>query len=94
MRNWGLLPFDLISCGHAITEQFAQKLIKKGYLPEGEFNDGLILAETALACIPILVTSDNHLLDIDNTILRVQFEDSDLFPVFACRPGALLRALK
>jgi hypothetical protein len=69
-------------------------LIRKGFLPEGEFNDGLILAETALVCIPILVTSDNHLLGIDNTILRVQFENSDLPPVLVSHPRDILRALK
>ena len=47
MRSWGIIPFDLIPTGHALTEQFSQKLIRKGFLPEGEFNDGLILAENS-----------------------------------------------
>src|SRR5882672_3478125 len=46
MKAWGLLPFDLVPTGHAVTERFSHKLITKGFLPEGEFNDGLILAET------------------------------------------------
>jgi predicted nucleic acid-binding protein len=94
MRSWDLLPFDLISAGHGVTEQFSKKLIDKGYLPDGEFNDGLILAETALANIPMLVTSDGDLLEIDAPSLRVQFEDSDLFPVVVVHPKDLLRALK
>src|ERR1035437_675168 len=41
MRAWGLTPFDLKSVGHGITEQFSEKLMRLGLLPEGEFNDGL-----------------------------------------------------
>ena len=94
MRSWGITPFDLIPAGHAITEQFSNALIRKGFLPEGEFNDGLILAETSLACIPILATSDIDLLDIDNAALRVQFENSDLFPVAVFQPRDLLKAVR
>ena len=93
MRNWRLEPYDLKSVGHGITEQFSRKLIRLGYLPEGEFNDGLILAETSLAHIPLLVTSDAHLLDIDETKLRVCFDDADLMPVQIFHPKPLLKAL-
>ena len=93
MRAWGLTPFDLKSVGHGITEQFSEKLMRLGLLPEGEFNDGLILAETALALIPVLVTSDADLLDIEEIPLRVQFESSDLAPVQICHPKLLLKAV-
>jgi len=93
MRSWNLSPFDLKSVGHGITEQFAGKLLRIGLLPEGEFNDGLILAETALANIPALVTSDADLLDIDARKLAVQFEAADLPPVQICHPKLLLRAV-
>lgn len=93
LRAWGLSPFDLKSVGHGITEQFSQKLMRVGLLPEGEFNDGLILAETALAGIPVLVTSDADLLDIEEIPLRVQFEESDLPPVQICHPKLLLKAV-
>ena len=55
--------------------------------------DGLILAETALAGIPVLATSDADLLDIEETELRVQFEDADLSPVQICHPKLLLKAM-
>jgi hypothetical protein len=45
LRDWNLSPFDLKSVGHGITEQFANRLLRVGILPEGEFNDGLILAD-------------------------------------------------
>ena len=64
-----------------------------GLLPEGEFNDGLILAETAIAKIPVLVTSDADLLDIDAVSLLVQFETADLPMVQICHPRRLLKAI-
>jgi hypothetical protein len=93
MRQWRLIPYDLKSVGHGITERFAQRLISAGLLPEGEINDGLILAETALAEIPVLTTSDSHLLDIEEAALRVQFEEASLTPVQVFHPKLLLRAL-
>ena len=93
MRAWGLTPFDLKSVGHGITDQFSEKLMRLGLLPEGEFNDGLILAETALAGIPALATSDADLLDIEEIPLRVQFEAADLLPVQICHPKLLLKAM-
>ncbi len=53
-------------------------------------NDGIILAETALAEISILVTRDKHLLDIDETSLAVAFNEADLIPVKPVHPKRLL----
>ena len=80
--------------GHGITEQFAQLLFLKKMLPDDELNDGLILAETALAHIPVLVTSDRHLLDIEASELKVIFDERDLFPVTVFHPKRLLRAIQ
>jgi predicted nucleic acid-binding protein len=93
LREWGIRPYDLKSVGHGITEEFARRLIKGGLLPEGEFNDGVILAETSLAGIPALVTSDHHLLDIPAEELKVEFDAAHLNPVTIVHPRRLLRAL-
>lgn len=89
--GWGITPFDLVSVGHGITEIFAKKLIHQGLLPPEELNDGLIVAETALAEIPGLVTSDKHLLDIEPADLTAALKASDLAPVVICHPKRLLR---
>lgn len=94
MRNWGISPAILNPMDRAITESFSKKMIGKGFLPDDEFHDGLILAEASLACIPVLVTSDRHLLDIDHSILRIQFEDSHLVPVGVFHPKRLFSVLK
>ena len=61
-------------------------------LPEEEFNDGLILAESSMAEIPLLVTSDKHLLDIDENALLLAFNEADLSAVRPVHPKRLLRA--
>ena len=93
MRAWEIFPYDLKSVGHGITELDAKSLVTKGLLPEEEFNDGLIVIETALACIPSLVTSDKHLLVIDQAQLIRALGEFDLPPVTIFHPKALLRAI-
>ena len=93
MRKWQLLPFELQSVGHGIAEQFCRGIINAGLLPEGEFNDGLILAETAFVGISVLVSSDGDLLSIEDVALRVHFEEADLTPVQVFHPKRLLKAL-
>jgi hypothetical protein len=93
MRQWDIFPYDLKSVGHGITELDAQTLIRKGLLPDEEFNDGLIIIETALACLPILVTSDKHLLAINQAQLIRELGELDLPPVNIVHPKALLRAI-
>ena len=63
-------------------------------LPQDEWNDGRILAETSLVEIPLLVTSDEHLLDIDADQLLLAFQEANLLPVRAVHPKRLLRALR
>ena len=94
LTQWGIRPFDLDSAAEAICEQFVRGLLGQRLLPEDEFNDGLILAETSLAEIPLLVTSDKHLLNIDEDALRLAFNEADLAPVHPVHPKNLLRALR
>ena len=94
LLSWKISPFNLVPTGHALTEQFVKKLQHLGHLPDDEFNDGLILAETSLAQIPVLVTNDSHLAGIDPTQLRLCFETADLRPVVVARPGEMLKAVR
>jgi hypothetical protein len=93
LKQWGILPFDLDSAAEAVCEQFVRGLLQQRLIPEDEFNDGLILAESSIEEIPLLVTSDRHLLDIDEDALLVAFNDADLSPVHPVHPKRLLRAL-
>lgn len=58
----------------------------------GELNDGCILAEVALAEIPLLVTSDKHLLSIEQDDLNAAFYSKDLAYVTVMSPKKILRS--
>jgi hypothetical protein len=77
-----------------IAVRFAVRLADAGLIPETEQNDGKILAQTSLADIPLLVTSDKHLLDLDEDALLLAFQHADLFPVHPSHPKRLLKALR
>ena len=92
IRAWKIVPFDLIAVGHGITEQFARHLHQLNLLPEEEMNDGLIVAETGLVGIPALVTSDKHLLAIEEDDLCAACRDKDIPEVRVVHPKNLLKA--
>jgi hypothetical protein len=93
VRHWKIHPVVLAEVELAIAEQFAKRLLRSGLLPIEEFHDALILAETVVAEIPVLVTSDKHLLDIDEDALLLLFNEADLRPIRVAHPKRLLRAL-
>ena len=94
MLQWGIKPFDLISVERGITESFYNRLVRKRLLPEGEKHDGFILAETAIVEIPVLVTSDGDLLNMDGALLKITFDEASLAHVTPCHPKRLLRAAR
>jgi predicted nucleic acid-binding protein len=95
LRNaWGFLPFDLKPVGHGITETFVRELMAGGLLPEDEWNDGQIIAETALRDVPLLLTSDKHLLDIPHDQLASRLIRFDLPSVLVIHPKGVLKILR
>ena len=91
---WKCRPFELSPTQMAIASRFAARLMDASLIPETEQNDGKILAQTSLVQIPLLVTSDKHLLDIDEEALLLAFNEADLLPVHPAHPKRLLRALR
>lgn len=87
-------PRALSSTQLAIAARFAARLMETALIPETEQNDGKILAQTSIMQIPLLVTSDKHLLDVDEDALLLAFNDADLLPVHPSHPKQLLRALR
>lgn len=95
LRPWDVQPLpELSEVEYTIAEAFASRLRLSRLLPDEEFNDGLILAETSLAGIAGLVTSDHHLLDIDEMALRLSFQEADLAIAVPVHPRRLLKALR
>ena len=94
LRGWECQPFNLLSTQLAIAIRFAARLMDSSLIPETEQNDGKILAQASLAKIPLLVTSDKHLLGVDEAALLLAFNEADLSPVHPAHPRRLLRALR
>jgi predicted nucleic acid-binding protein len=94
LLDWQIFPLGLTSVDRGIADVFARRMAESGLLPPEEYNDGLILAETSLAEVPVLVSSDHHLLDIPEDRLLVCFNDADLPPVRVAHPKGLLRAVR
>jgi hypothetical protein len=94
MSVWKCQPFTLSSTQLTVAIRFAARLMESSLIPETEQNDGKILAQTSLAEIPLLVTSDKHLLNIDEDALLLAFNEADLSPVHPVHPKRLLRVLR
>ena len=94
MSGWDVRPFALSGIQADLAHQFARRLIDRGLLPETELNDALILAESAVADISVVVSSDKHLLGMDHDVLRDLCNDDDLTPVFPLSPRRLVRLLR
>jgi hypothetical protein len=94
LTAWECEPFTLSATKLVIAHRFAERLLDLQLIPETERNDGKILAQTSLVQVPLLVTSDKHLLDIDEEALLLAFNDADLLPVHPSHPKRLLKALR
>ena len=78
----------------AIAARFAASLIRKQLLPEDQMGDARILSETALEGLPLLVTFDRHLPNVDEDELRLALDEADLLSVSVADPQRLLRAIR
>ena len=94
LHGWDIQVHPLAGVQRDLARRFAATLLERGLLPPEETNDALILAEAAVAGIPLLVSSDQHLLAIDADALREACTEADLTPVLPASPRRLLRALR
>jgi len=94
IASWDIQVFPLTGVQLDIAWRFAAAVVGRGLLPETEINDSRILAETAVAAIPLLVSSDRHLLDVDPDSLHAACAEADLAPTFIVSPRRLLRAVR
>jgi hypothetical protein len=84
LKPWGFVPVNFIPVGHGIVEQIGRKIRASGLIPEEEIHDSFIVAEAALYGATMLVSSDGHIKDIDQTMLRIELNASDVdCPVIA-----------
>jgi hypothetical protein len=86
LNPWGFVPVNCIPAGHGIVEQIGRKIRASGLIPPEEIHDSFIVAEAALCGATMLVSSDGHIKDIDQTLLRLELKANDVdCPVIASR---------
>jgi hypothetical protein len=91
---WKCLPFILSDSDTAVAMRFREMLSELNLIPDDEWNDGLVLAEASIVGVPLLVTSDNHLLNIEEDLLQVAFVRAGLLSVHPVNPRRLIRAFR
>ena len=91
---WKVQVLNLNDAHSAIALEFGKRLVRQDMIPPTELSDGIILGESALLRLPLLVSSDHHLLGIDEPALRIAFDDADLPAAIPVSPRRLLRALR
>jgi predicted nucleic-acid-binding protein len=78
LNPWGFVPVNCIPVGHGIVEQIGRKIRVCGLIPDEEIHDSFIVAEAALYGATMLVSSDAHIKDIDQKILKIELDASDV----------------
>ena len=92
-RAWHLQGWVMVPVANGISDLFQAHLARLGLLPPEEINDGLIIAETSLAGMRFLASSDQHLLGIPTDKLAGAMQDKHLTPVEICHPRRFVRLL-
>ena len=84
LAGWRFNVVNLVPVGHGIVERIADRPQAAHLLPPEEYNDGLILAESALLGCAILLTGDAHLRGLDFQRASLELKACDVeMPVIA-----------
>ncbi len=89
--RWGIVPANCDPEWHGVIDLAAQELRNRNLLPEEEVNDSLIICESALAQCALLVSSDGHMANIDNTTLNEVLVRRDLGAIVILQPWRIVK---
>ncbi len=92
LNPWGFVPVNFIPVGHGIVEQIGRKIRDCGLIPDEEINDSYIVAEAALYGATMLISSDAHIKDIDQKILKIELDASDVHCPLIASPWKIVNA--
>jgi len=94
LTEWKITPYFLTDLQKKYRQNFVTFAERRELMPPAEKNDIQILADTAIAEIPLLVTSDQILADVDRTLLHLICSDSGLAHVSVAHVRELWRAMR
>jgi len=90
-KEWGFKPVNYVPVGHGIIEQTAQRIRAAGLVPDGEIHDSLIIAESALANVTLLLSSDGHMKDINQPLLGELLEQCHVGKLLIFSPAKIVK---
>lgn len=93
LLEWEITPAILTDIEKEYRKNFMAYVEARKILPRNEINDARILADSGIARLPVLVTSDKGLLNTDQVALSLAFEDAGLCAVTPAHPEKLYKAL-
>ena len=91
LHEWGFEPLNLVPVGHGIVERIAEALRHEKFLPPGELNDSLVMAESALLGCGILLSADGHLRGMDYQRLKLLLQDFHVAAPLIATPREIVR---
>lgn len=94
LLGWGMTPVLLTDIEKAYKKNFIAIAQEMTILPPKELNDLHILAETSIAGIPALVTSDGPLLGTNPFDLQQAFSNAGLDFVSVVHPARMMDRLR
>jgi predicted nucleic acid-binding protein len=91
--GWNIEPIDPSDVELDYRKNFVSIATDRGILPSGQINDARIIAETAIAGIGWLMTSDNGILRASQSELDRALDDAGLSRVTAVSPRKMVEML-
>ena len=91
LLKWGFKPISVVPVGNGIVEETARKIRGAGLIPDEEINDSYIIAEAALANVNILLSSDDHLKNINQAKLKEILDGCDLAGTIIFSPWKIVK---
>jgi hypothetical protein len=82
---------NCVPVGHGIVEETARKIRAAGLIPDEEIHDSFIIAESALANVTLLLSSDGHLKDINQSALCEVLDGCDVGKLIIFSPAKIVK---
>jgi rRNA-processing protein FCF1 len=89
--DWRLNPINCVPVGHGIVEETARKIRAAGLIPQDEIHDSFIIAESALANATLLLSSDGHMTDINQSEVANLLDGCDVGKLIIFSPAKIVR---
>jgi rRNA-processing protein FCF1 len=89
--EWGFNPINCVPVGHGIVEETARKIRAAGLIPNEEIHDSFVIAESALANVTLLLSSDAHMKDINQPALGELLDRCDVGKLIIFSPAKIVK---